>query len=113
MEKSEGEAKEKYFYMALNWEAQVDKFVRKGDLSDANLKNLLLKNLSTRQLENICKFMYIEYIPGNRLINLMYWAVTSMPVVIVNKMIRMFAWVSFFYLKNRCIRKVLGQGNRF
>ena len=94
----------------MNWEAKVEKFVRTGDHSDANLKNLLLRNLSAPQLENICKFLYIEYIPGNRLINMAYWLATSAPFLTGNKIMKMFAWVIISSLtKNRCTRSPQAQ----
>lgn len=68
-EKSEGSNKEMYFYTAQCFVSTLDNFMRDGDHSKENLENILLDNLTTKQLENICKFIYLEYIPGNNMIN--------------------------------------------
>lgn len=85
--RSEGEEKDKYFYLALEFESKLNKFISDGDCSPNNLRNIDLNNLTCEELENICKFLYIDYVPGTNMVNLLLWMVTQMPFVLINKLL--------------------------
>ena len=81
IEEKEGKEKDRFFYKASDYEAKIYNFLMKENKLKL-MEQIKLENLSSFELEQICKILWIDYIPGTRIANLFYTVLFKSPFLL-------------------------------